>query len=468
MTAPSLFCRLTLILILTAGLEGCITEPVPQEPPLLLPEHFSMSGKEPIATQWWTVFNDTSLNKLIEQSLGGNFSLLAARQRIHQAWAAARKAGASLRPELDLEGGADTNHTFSTNSNSDSFLLGVAASYELDLWGRLEASRTALEYEARATASDFQVAALTIAGETATTWFTLIESEQQVKLLTQQRELNKNILELLSIRFRTGTSPFADILQQRQLVEQNDSELASLRAEIKLLHRQLILLLGNLSPVIPDRPDILPEIPQLPATGIVITRLTNRPDVKAALLRLKSSNATLAAAVADRLPRISISAEFSSQASSPGDLFSNWFSNLGANLIGPLLDGGKRKAEQERVNAITRRLWYSYGQTMLEAINEVEEILIREQDLLQEGQSLSRQLEIAAQTVGQAGNRYRQGLEDYQRVLSSLLNHQSLQRQLLKNHRKLLENRIGLYRALSGPLPDMGITSVKLPEHTSS
>lgn len=468
MKALPLFCRLILLLILTAVLEGCITEPVPQESPLILPEQFSMAGQEPVATQWWTVFNDPGLNGLVKQALGGNFSLLAARQRIDQARAAARKAGASLRPELDLEGGADTNHNYSKNSSSNSFFLGVAASYEIDLWGRLEASRTALEYEARATASDFQVAALTIAGEMATTWFTLVESEQQVKLLTRQRELNNNILELLSIRFRSGTSPFADILQQRQLVERNDSELASLRADIEQLHRQLILLLGSLNPAIPDRPEILPEIPQLPATGIVVTRLTKRPDVKAALLRLKSSNATVAAAVADRLPRISISAEFSSQASSPGDLFSNWFSNLGANLLGPLLDGGKRKAEQERVEAITRRLWYSYGQTMLEAINEVEEILIREQELLRLGHSLSRQLEIAAQTIEQAGNRYRQGSEDYQRVLTSLLNHQSLQRQVLNNQRKLLENRTGLYRALSGPLPDMGITPAKLPADTSS
>ena len=455
MTVPSTIHQIPLIFLTLFLLSGCSSTSLEQKSPLVLPQHFSITGQPQPDVRWWTVFDSVELNKLVDQALTSNFSLLGTRERIEQSRAVARKSGAALSPELDLEANTTTTRDLNENSSSDSFFFGFAASYELDLWGRLRSSRNALELEAQATESDYQVAALSLAGEMSTTWFQLIESEQQIKLLEKQKNLNNRILELLSLRFRSGTSPLVDVLQQRQLVETNASEQTSLRATIDLLKRQIILLLGNLNPQLPDIPEMLPDLPKLPDTGIVVSILSRRPDVNAALLRMQSSNASLAAAIADRLPRISISGDFTTSSQHAGDLFSNWFTRLGANLLGPLLDGGRRQAEVDRTKALSRQLWFTYGQKMLEAINEVEEILIRERELQTLSASLRRRLTLAAQTIEQASNRYRQGSEDYQRVLSSLLSHQALQREQLKNQRQLIGNRIALYRALSGPLPAM-------------
>ncbi len=125
---------------------------------------FSQSGTRQLSSQWWYDLDDSALHTLIDQALGNNLSLLAIRQRLLQAQAIARQAGADLSPSLDAIGSARKDWTrrdgFS-DSNSN-LLLGLAADYELDLWGRLQSKEEAALLDARATSgnirSDFPVA----------------------------------------------------------------------------------------------------------------------------------------------------------------------------------------------------------------------------------------------------------------------------------------------------------------------
>ena len=431
---------------------SCVQNPsVPSNPPLDLPPSFSMTGQKAVKSGWWLSFHDPGLDNLVNRAFSNNFSLHIARNRLSAAKSAARQTGARLMPSLDAQGKLGTKHDYTRDNSADSFHFSLAASYEVDLWGRLTAARDAAVFEAEASQADLQTAAITLAAEVAKTWYNLVETTMQLRLLQKQHETNSQVLDLITTRFRAGLAGAPDMLQQRQLVESTVEELAVMRQNISLLEHQLSLLLGEVPGTYHFNPGTsLPHLPPLPQTGIPGELLTRRPDIERESLRLQAAGKRVASAIADRLPRLSISAELSSTAERASQLFDNWFTNLLANLTAPLLDGGLKKEEVNRQEALAKQQFYQYGQTILQAILEVEDNLAREKEQQKIIDSLVRQLHFAENTVSHVSIRYRQGVENYQRVLQALLFHQKLQRNLLKARRLQIEYRIGLYRALGG------------------
>lgn len=446
----------------------CACTPMTERPaaPIDLPANFSLPGKVPFQAEWWLDFQDDTLTLLIDQAIDDNFSLQATREKINEARAIARQAGAALVPGLDGQGAAASTRDHNSASSRETFSLGLAASYEIDLWGRVRSQRDAAVLDANATEADYHTAVISLTAQVALTWYQLVEADLQLELLREQQETNAKILQLISAQFRAGQVGIADVLQQRQLVESTISSLAGLRAERDTLANQLAILLGiaPTSAAMVQRAQ-LPTLPPLPETGIPLDLLTRRPDIDSSLQRLQAADNRVAAAVADRLPRLSISADLSTSGENSGDLFNNWFSTLGANLFSPLFDGGRREAEVARNESIAGQLFYRHGQIILEAISEVENSLVREKEQQVILGSLETQLGYAAETIKNVGNRYRQGVENYQRVLLALVSHQNLQRSILTSRRQLITFRISLYRALSGRLPQADIGPVAVNSH---
>lgn len=441
------------VLVILLLVTGCASTPERPVAPIIIPDTFSTAGKIPAEIQWWNTFNDQRLNHFIDAALTSNFSLLATRERIIQAQAIARQAGSTRIPSLDGEGYASTTRDYQDNQTTDSFYLKLAASYEIDLWGRLKNKQEAALFELEATKANFQTAQISLSAEVALVWFQITEAEQQLELLRQQKETNEKVLKVITAQFRSGKTDISDVLQQRQLVESNAGSLATLRSDKRLLEHQFSILIGQ-PPGNSAEPflDQLPELPPLPLTGLPLNLLTRRPDIKSSFLTLQAADQNAAAAVAARFPRLSLTASLTTSGDSAKDLFSDWFTTLAANIVGPIIDGGYLKAEATRTESLTRQQLHNYSQTVLEAIGEIENGLVREKELLQLLSSQKIQLKLAADTVIHVGNRYRQGVEDYQRVLLALISQQNLQRSILSSRLSLLNNRISLYRALSGPI----------------
>lgn len=446
--AAAVFAVVTLLLC------GCIPVRDRSMAPIELPETFSMQGATELQAEWWLAFSDPTLTNLIDQALSDNFNLRVVAEKLEETKAIARLAGASLVPTLDGRGSVSSTRNHSEDSSVDSFVLGFAASYEVDFWGRLRTRRDAALLDVGASFEDYHIAALSLAAEVATTWYRFVEANLQLELLHSQKDTNTKVLELISAQFRAGQIGIADVLQQRQLVESNISDMAALRADIYLLEHRLAILLG-MHPGSNDlsHPERLPELTPLPSTGIPLDLLAKRPDIRASYLKLKAADYRVAAAVANRLPRITISADLTTAGESGGDLFNTWISSLAGGLFGPIIDGGQRKAEVARNTALAEQQFYRHCQAILEAIGEVEDALVQEKEQLVILDSQNTQLQLAAETIEHVANRYRQGGEDYQRVLLALLSHQSLQRSLITSKRRLLNIRIALYRALSGQVP---------------
>lgn len=431
-------------------------------PPLDLPSAFTLpSGERALADRWWEDVGDPELNDWIAAAFEGGFDLARAQARLEQAEAVASAAGADRWPQLNLEAGARRSRTTVAVGPAagradwaNNFSLGLAASYELDLWGRVGAAARAARREAEASREDLATARLTLAAEITDLWLQAREQAEQRAVLENQRRAGREYLELTERRFAEGQATALDVLQQRQQLAALEALVPSVEARYAVLRHQLAALAGRVPGDAPSPPPGLPTLPPLPATGVPADLLTRRPDVRAALLRLAAADERVAAAVAARLPALRFSASAGYQAGELSALFDEWIASLIGNLALPLLDGGRRAAEVRRARAAAREQALTAAQTLLRAVREVEDALVQEARQRETVERLEAQARVAAETLASAQERYAGGLTDYLTVLTALDRLQSVERNLVAARRQAWAHRIQLYRALGGAPAD--------------
>ena len=442
------------IALLAAVLPSCTTPVRNVAGPVAVPESFSRTGTGAAPDRWWLAMNDPHLDALVEEALAGNLNLRVLWDRLDQASATARRAGADFFPDVTGTADASRSRWHSLDAPTvyqNAFGLRLAASYELDLWGRVRSNVRAAEFEVRATQDDLAAAAMTLAAEVAATWYRILDTRGQIALLDEQLRTNQDYESLVTLRFRRGMVSAVDVLQQRGLVEATRAEKVRAESALAVLGHQVAILLGRAPAATVTKPDgTLPPLPPLPRTGLPVEWVRRRPDVRSAYLRLREADQRVAAAVADRFPRISLSVGAETTAEEARNLFDNWLANLAANLSAPLFDGGRREAEVDRTRAVASERLHAYGQTILESLKEVEDALVQEQQQERYLASLDQQLDLAVKTTARTRQQYVNGGLDYLRVLTALQSEQRLQRSRLQAQRELILFRIGLYRALGG------------------
>jgi len=422
-----------------------------------LPEKFSIYHPEARqAARWWEDFNAEELNRLVETALSENFSIKQAWARLRQAKNLVEQSESSLYP--DLTGTADVlyGRRKTTNGSSDTtkveeYALGLTSSYELDLWGRVHSERQAAILEADASKDELHAAAVTLSAEIAIRWIEIISQRMQKRLLQKQLDSNIIFLGLIELRFRKGMVSALDVYQQKQVVENIKAEMPLVEAREILLMHELAALLGK--PPGASIPILNPELPVpvgIPDLGLPVDLLKARPDVRAAGLRLEAADWQVAGARANRLPAIRLSASAKYSSNDMEVLFDNWLLNLASNLTAPIFDGGRRAAEVDRTRAFADEKLWTYRQTVLTAVKEVEDALVSESKQKEHIEALERVISVARRAFDEAVERYRRGLNDYLPVLTQILSVQSLERNLIEKRTSMLLFRVSLYRALSG------------------
>lgn len=409
---------------------------------------------------WWESFGDPALAQWVERVLSNNVSLARAWARVEQARQLARIAGADQLPALTLEGLGRRSRSAMVISGRETpaatynfFSLNAAASYELDVWGRVAAQVRAAEAEWVASQYDLEAAALSLAAETAETWWLLREQETLLRLLRRQMEINQEYVQLVETRFGMGLAGALDVYQQRQQTAAVASLIPPVEARADVLRHQLAVLAGeppgaaHLPPVWHDG---LPEPPPPPPIGIPADLLRQRPDVAAAYERLKAADQRWAAAVANRLPALRLSGGAGSQARELSGLMDEWLWNLAASLTAPLLDGGRRHAEAGRARAVREEAWQSWRHTVLQAVREVEDALSTEERLGELSKRIEEQRVAATATLEEARESYLHGLTEYLSVLLALDRLQQTERARVSARRQWLSARVQLHRALGG------------------
>ena len=426
-----------------------------------LPETYTLyNGTPDITTPWWESVGSPELNRLIGEALDESLTLKQAWARLQQSRALAVQAGADRYPSLEGFAATDLTQrripaTRGGPDGNDTYSLGLLSSYEIDLWGRIQSQREAALSSLAATRADLQTARITIAAEVADRWVQILSQRLQKQLLERQLENNLIFLDLIELRFRKAMVSALDVYQQKQVVAAVRARIPLVAAKTQLLHHELAVLLGR-----PPRAQLglsqaaLPEIGQLPAVGLPADLLASRPDVQAAGMRLNVAQWQVAAARANRLPSIRLTAGAQYGASGMDALFETWLLSLAADLTAPLLDGGRRAAEVDRTRAqVDENLW-AYRQVVLGAIKDVEDALESETRQREHIKGLDAVMASARKGLEEAIQRYRRGLSDYLPVLTQLITVQDLERNLIEQEELLIRYRIALYRSLGGTWTD--------------
>ncbi|MDH3443430.1 MAG: efflux transporter outer membrane subunit [Deltaproteobacteria bacterium] len=431
-------------------LSACSTARQPLNPGTDLPPRFSESGFREPSQKWWEDFADPELDPLIETALADNPSLRATWDRLSQAEAIVQRERAGLFPALEVGAEAGGFKSEPPVRRAD-FGFSSTASYELDLWGRVRQNTAAAAADTRALEAELQAAAISLSSTVATVWYELIEQRAQLDLLDRQIANNERLLELVTLRFRQGQVPAADVLRQRQLVEDRRGDRAEVGAEIKLREHALATLIGRAPTTLrfPNRRELI-NLPSLPATGVPAELLQRRPDVRQAVQRIEAADARVAVAIADRYPRIDLRAVYETTAISPSALFISWIATFVSQLTQPLFDAGRRAAEVDRTRAVASEAINNYRSKVLESLQEVEDALARERRQRELLASLVSQLKLASDTTTSLRDRYIQGAVNYLDILNATTSQQDLERRILSARRDLIAQRIALVRALAG------------------
>ncbi len=437
---------------------SCATTVKPVPEPIELPQEFRESGESPLEETWWVQFNDPGLEEVIRKALSGNFSLRSTWRRLSQADAQLRIAGSGLWPSLDASGSYEEIWERSANStgrreitNSEVLSAGLAAEYEVDLWGRIRSEKNAAKLDREATREEVHAAAITLSASVARTWYQIQEHKEQLRLLDAQINTTESIYKVLDTRFRRGASPASDVLQQEQLLESRYEERERALLDLETLEISLAILLGE-TPSNIDMPEGkgLVDLPPLPETGIPSEVLMNRPDIKSAYYDLQARDQDIATAIAETYPRLSIGASISDSNDEWRNLFDNWVATVVADLVAPILDGGQRRAEVDRVKAVYQEQINNYAQSILEAIGDVETALAAEKRQRLIVESLEKQLDLSRRVGERLRSEYLSGSVEFLRVLDIQESQQALERDIISAQQELIGYRIDLCRALSG------------------
>ncbi|MDH3982522.1 MAG: efflux transporter outer membrane subunit, partial [Kiritimatiellaceae bacterium] len=428
--------RIGLICLTTVLLSSCaIYAPDERDLDKRLPQQFSLySEKAPdLQNRWWETFQSSELNALIEEALTNSPSIQQSWARLAQADAIASKYGAEHWPTLGYNANASAN-TRETPTNRDSYNnygLGLAAAYEVDLWGRVKSSIEAAAFDRAASREQLNTAAITLSSRVALTWCGILAQHLQTEVIRLQLESNKTSLELIELRFRKSLSTALDVYQQRQTVSGTESLIPRAELTEELQRHELAVLLGRSDlQSLELAQNRLPTLGKLPALGIPADVLANRPDVRQAGLRLQSADWQVSAARADRLPaiRLTASASYGGNNIDASDIFDNWMTSLAGSITGPIFDGGRRKAEVDRTRAVVDERLAAYRETVLNAIKEVEDALVSETKQREYIEKLDQRLTAARRSYEESVNRYRNGLVEYTTVLIQLNTLQNLER----------------------------------------
>ncbi|MDF7807695.1 efflux transporter outer membrane subunit [Pontiellaceae bacterium B12219] len=420
-----------------------------------IPEHFSKtSGNIPLKTAWWEAFNSETLNRLMNEAFSGNLTLQEAAARLEQAEATATISGAAGKLQLNAQASTSSKYNAyanAPNSTTPAKTLGLYASYEVDLWGRLKSSEQAALANWEATKFDLQTVAISLSAELANSYFTWLTQTEALSIYESQLQSSLNKLSAMELRYATGQATTLDLLQQRQQVASAEAKLPPVRAAISTAENQIAVLTGKIPGTdLQLTPEPLPSLPPQPAAGLPVALLENRPDLQAARLALESADWSVGAARAARLPTLSLSGNAYTTAENVDDLFDDWVSNLAASILAPLLDGGARKGEVDRTMAVSREKIAAYRQAVLEAVQETENALSDEAHQADYVQALAKQYAAAQKSEAESILRYQRGILSYFDTLAAIVLRESLQITYLQAQADLLADRIQLYRSLGG------------------
>ena len=419
---------------------------------------------------WWTLFNDPVLDQLAPQVAVSNQTVAAAAAAVEESRAAVREQRASFFPTLSLDAGvtrsgvggkkssttgtgSGTTTSTASSSTGNRFSLGLGASWEPDLWGRI--ANTVSAAHATAQASEADLAAATLSAQTAfvTDYLSVREADAEIVTLRTTIEGFQRSLQITQNRYAAAIAQKSDVLQAQTQLANAQADLASLQQQRAQLFHAMAVLAGQAPAAytLPAGDWSSTTVPAIPV-GLPSDLLQRRPDIAAAERHVAVANANIGVARAAYFPSLTLSANGGQSAARLGDLFnaSSFAWSLGVSLAETIFDGGARTARVDEARASWKQSVAQYRQTVLTAFSAVEDQLSAAASLEQQQALRKVASQAADQTEQEMQNRYQAGLVAYTDVVTAQASALSARRALMQVSLNRQTAAISMVAALGG------------------
>ncbi|HEY9119326.1 MAG TPA: TolC family protein, partial [Marinobacter sp.] len=335
------------------------------------------------------------------------------------------------------------------------YQAGLAANWELDLFGRLRRATEAQRAELEAAGADIGTVQVAMVGQLASSYFELRGLQQQYQVAQQSVALQQQSLDIVEARVGAGRGTEFDQVRARAQLERTRAELPTLQAGIRAAMHRIAILTGQPPMALVETlslqralPETLPEIP-VDSPGDVLRR---RPDIAAAERRLAAATARIGIATADLFPRFTLSGLIGTVAADTSDLFSGSAESrrVALGIDWTFLDHGRVKARIEAAGADSRAALANYQQTVLEALEEAETRLVRYQHAQQREKRLEQAMNNAEKAVELARARYEEGFIGYFEVLTAEQEFTATRDEAVRSRTAVTLAMVDVYRSLVG------------------
>lgn len=451
------------------ALSGCAVGPDYLRPASLLPAVFSeakpaenvaVASNPAINPAWWTLFNDATLNDLVDQALTGNASLRQAIARVEQADAVAREAGASFFPQIDGSAGV-SNTKASTRTATyvatqprirQARSAGLSTSFELDVWGRIRRTNEAAQASILATQYSRDSIRLSVAGLVADTYLALRAYDAQLAVTAETVKTREESLKLVKTRVDAGLASPLDGYQAEGLLAAAQAQLAEQRRQRTLAEHQLALLTGN--PTLKIAAGDLKQLPILPEppAGLPADLVEGRPDVRQAEQELIAANASIGVAKAGYFPKFTLTGSLGSESKTLSDLFSAGSStwSLGLSALMPILDFGRTSARVDQAKALNQQSLVAWQNSLQTAYKEVRDALVSLREYGEEEKAQGTRVDRAEKAMAVSRLRYEAGHAGYLEVLDAQRTLNEAQLSAIGVRQARLSTSVELFKALGG------------------
>ncbi len=412
---------------------------------------------------WWRVFNDASLDMLVDSTYRGNLTLREQGQRVleYRALRAVRVgerfpqgAVVGFSDRIQISNAGNLSGVPKPNRAFDLQNLGANLEWELDVWGKFRRRIEQADAEVERQVELYDDILSIAVADTATAYTNLRASQTFVRLANENAEIQRNSLRLAEARFNNGATTKLDVTQSRSMLEETEALIPQFQAELRKASNELCVLVGippqDLAPQVGDGP--IPMAASSVALGIPGELLRRRPDIRAAERAVAGASAEIGVAAADLYPHFSINGGFGWTANNPSDLFSG--AALGG-IVGPsfrwdILNFGRIRSNVVRHEAQFQEAAIRYQQTVLNANKEVENALVDFLKSQERTERLREAVKATKESVGIAFKQYEEGAVDFQRIynVQDVLVRQEIE--LVESEAAISLSLIEIYRALRG------------------
>jgi NodT family efflux transporter outer membrane factor (OMF) lipoprotein len=417
--------------------------------------------------EWWKGFNDPLLDKLIAEALVNNHDLKVAIARVREAEAMSTVAESMLYPSIDLSilGGREKKidrvigtPTGLFTPTADMVTGGLAARWEIDLFGARHLEAEAATAQAAGAEEALHAAQVALLAQVATNYLELRGVQQRSSILRENIKLQQEQLRALQAFNRAGLSTQLDLARQEALLHSTEAKLPTLTNNAANLTHRLAVLLGeppeNLSGRLVDTeplPNKLPDIPRLLPSRL----LEQRPDLRRAQTEVSAMAASLGAARADLYPRVVLSASGGFGALAVGG-FSNLSESvytLGSGLTAPIFNAGRIEAQITAADARLAQVAANYEKTFLIALEDVENSFVAHTTSREQRDKFIQAQTSAEQAYRLANVLYQHGAGGYLSVLDAQHSKLAVADERLKSETAVRVSLVSMYRAFGGGWP---------------